>query len=93
MIANITLNNNIVFIILGFHLNKLTMNVSSKILALSARLDYLKQLTENTKIYYAKLLKNNNEVPYVLSQLTQDIGLLDKQVKQYKDNVQKLSNL
>ncbi len=65
------------------------MSTLNSVKELSEKLEYLSDLTKSTKKYYAELLRNNNEVPYVLGQLHSDITLLGEQVSQYQSNVLK----
>ena len=68
------------------------MNNLNNMKELSEKLDYLSDLTKSTKKYYAQLLRNNNEVPYILGQLTNEIALLNEQVSLYENNVSKFTD-
>ncbi|CAG4990064.1 hypothetical protein DYBT9275_00443 [Dyadobacter sp. CECT 9275] len=58
---------------------------------IQASLDGLNVLAHDVKNYYARLIRQNNEVPYMIEQLSRDIHNLEQHVGRFEQNVSLLS--
>ena len=54
---------------------------------IQASLDGLNVLAQEVKSYYAQLIRQNNEVPYMIEQLSRDINNLEQHVGRFEQNV------